>query len=98
MAILRYVFNLAFFAVAFGMTVVWLFTYLENEDSVKVYLKALDFPEGQYPIISFCLRDPFIESKLKRYNETLTGLMYKHFLSGKKSARTRKISILTMLP
>ena len=90
MVILRYFFNLACFAVAFGMTVVWLFTYLENEDSVKVYLKALDFLEGQYPMISFCLRDPFIESELKRYNETLTGLMYKRFLSGKSFSKYMK--------
>ena len=27
-------------------------------------------------MISFCLGDPFIESALKRYNETLTGEMY----------------------
>ena len=90
MAILRYFFNLACFAVAFGMTVVWFCTYLENEDSVKVDLKVLDFPEGQYPMISFCLRDPFIDSKLKRYNETLTGVSYKNFLSGKSFSSNMK--------
>ena len=83
MAILRYFFNTACFLVAFGMTVVWFCTYLKNEDSVKVDLKTFDIPEEQYPMISFCLGDPFIESALKRYNETLTGEMYAHFLSGK---------------
>ena len=90
MIFLRYFFNLACFSVAFVMTLVWFCTYLRNEDSVRVDLKAFDFPEGQYPMISFCLIDPFIEIKLKRYNETLTEEIYKDFLSGKSFSKEMK--------
>ena len=90
MVFLRYFFNLACFSVAFGMTLVWFCTYLRNEDSVRVDLKTFDFSEGQYPMISFGLIDPFIETKLKRYNETLTGELYKDFLSGKSFSKEMK--------
>ena len=98
MGVLRYFFNLACFSVAFGMTVLWFCTYLENEDSVKVYLKTLAFPEGHYPMILFCLCDPFIETELKRYNETLTGEMYKHFLLGNSHNNVLTFAAENILP
>ena len=82
MGFFRYFFNLACFSVAFAMTLVWFCTYLRNEDSVRVDLKTFDFAEGRYPMLSFCLVEPFIDFKLKMYNETLTGEMYKDFLLG----------------
>ena len=35
-------------------------------------------------MLSFCLRDPFVESKLQQYNETLTSKKYKKYLTGSK--------------
>ena len=73
MAILRYCFNLACFSTAFGMTILWVCRYLHDEDSIQLDLKPFDFPQGQRPMLSFCLMNPFIEDKLKEYNDTLTG-------------------------
>ena len=82
MHVLRYFFNSACFAVAFGMTLVWLYTYLQNEDSVRIDLKRFNFPKGQYPMLSFCLIDPFIQSEIKRYKKNLTVKEYKAHLMG----------------
>ena len=82
MVVLRYFFNLACFTIAFGMTIWWLYRYSLDEDIVQFDLKPIDFQEGEYPILSFCLADPFIASKLKKYNETLTVPKYKEILLG----------------
>ena len=83
--ILRYFFNFACITTAFGMTFWWLYRFLKNEDSVQIDVKPLNFQDGLYPILSFCLVDPFIESKLKKYNETLTIAEYKKILLGLSS-------------
>ena len=85
MVVLRYFFNTACFATAFGMTFYWLYRFSRNDDSVQIDVKPLNFQEGQYPILSFCLFDPFIESKIKKYNETLTVAEYKMMLLGLSS-------------
>ena len=90
MVVLRYFFNLACFATAFGMTVLWLYRYSLDEDSVQFFLKPFDFQVGQYPMLSFFLSDPFIESKLKKYNNTLTGEKYKNILRGSTSFNRMK--------
>ena len=85
MIILRYVFNLACFATAFGMTVLWLYRYSLDEDSVQIDLKPFDFQLEKHPMLSFCVINPFNEAKLKAYNETLTGDRYLEILSGSTS-------------
>ena len=82
MVLLRYFFNLACFATAFGMTFWWLYRFSKNEDSVQIDVRPLNFEHGQYPILSFCLIDPFIESKLQKYNDTLNIAKYKEILLG----------------
>ena len=82
MAIFRYFFNFACFSVAFGMTLMWLYRFSLDEDSVQIDFKQLDFQAGYYPMLSFCLIDPFIESRLKEYNATLTVETYIEFLEG----------------
>ena len=82
MVILRYIFNFACFTTAFGMTIWWLYRYSLDEDIVQIDLKPIDFQAGQYPMLSFCVTDPFIESKLKKYDETLTVAKYKDILLG----------------
>ena len=85
MVALRYIFKLACFATAFGMTVLWLNRYSLGEDGIQFDLKSFAFQEEQYPMLSFCLFDPFIESKLKTHNKTLTGEKYKEILHGSTS-------------
>ena len=82
MVVLRYFFNLACFLAAFALTIWWLYKFSLDEDSVQFELKSIDFLDGYNPMLSFCLVDPFIESKLKKYNETLTAKEYKRIIRG----------------
>ena len=82
MVVLRYFFNLACSLAAFALTIWWLYKFSLDEDSVQIELKSIDFLDGYYPMLSFCLIDPFIESKLKKYNETITPEKYKKILQG----------------
>ena len=85
MVILRYFFNLACFIITFGMTVLWLYRYSLDEDIAQFDVRPFDFLEGQHPMLSFCLIDPVIESKLREYNEALTGEKYIQILRGDRS-------------
>ena len=85
MDIVRYCFNIACFAAAFGMTLLWICRYVQDRDSVEVDLKPFDFPIGQYPTLSFCFMNPFIASKLEKYNDNITVDEYKDVLTGKRS-------------
>ena len=80
----RYSFNFGCLCTAFGMSVLWLYRFLLDEDSVKIDLKPFTLFDGQYPMLSFCHEDPFIESKLKEFNNTLSGKQYREFLKGEK--------------
>ena len=62
----------------------------QNGETNDKNLKTFDFAEGRYPMLSFCLIEPFIDFKLKMYNETLTGEMYKDFLLGKSFSNEMK--------
>ena len=91
--VFKYCYTIACISTAFGMTVLWICRYSLDEDSVKIDLKQFQFLEGQYPMISVCLVDPFIESKIKEYNDTLSGEKYRQFLMGERfSIQTRNIS------
>ena len=91
--VFKYCYTIACISTAFGMTVLWMCRYSLDEDSVKIDLKQFQFLEGQYPMISVCLVDPFIESKIKEYNDTLSGEKYRQFLIGERfSIQTKKIS------
>ena len=82
--VFRYCYNIACVATAFGMTVLWMCRYSLDEDSVKIDLKQFHFLEGQYPMISVCLIDPFVESRIKKYNNSLSGEKYRELLIGHK--------------
>ena len=77
MVIIRYCFNLACFSAALGMTVYWLYKYAKNEDLVQINLRPFNtFSEGQYPMLSFCLINPFIDPGLRYLNATITKDAY----------------------
>ena len=91
--VFRYCFTIACITTAFGMTVLWVFRYSLDEDSVKIDLKQFHTLEGQYPMISVCLVNPFIESRIKEYNETLSANKYREILIGDRYYdQTKKIS------
>ena len=86
MVVFRNCFNLACFLIAFGMSAFWLFKYWKDEDLVQVNLKPFETPSNAIgPVLSICFQDPFIESKLKIYNTTLTGQIYHDILAGESS-------------
>ena len=84
MITLRNCFNLGCFLTAFGMTTYWLYMFEKDEDLVQMSLRATEeITEDQYPMVSFCLNDPVIDSNLKHYNDELTGMTYQEILEGK---------------
>ena len=80
--ILRHIFSLACFSVAFGMTVFWFHKFWKDDDLCLVdyvpYQAASDIPP---PMASICFYHPFIESKLEAYNTNQEA--YVNFLQGK---------------
>lgn len=85
MVILRCCFNLACFSTAFGMTSFWLYKYLKDEDLVQVDVKPFEMLlKSQYPMLSFCFWNPFIEQRLKFYNTSLTNQRYLDILKGEE--------------
>ena len=85
MNILTNIFRFACFSVAFGMTIYWCYEFSKDDDLCLVDYKPYDSSLAvDYPMLSFCLRDPFVESKLQQYNETLTSKKYKKYLTGSK--------------
>ena len=83
MNILTKMFRFACFSVAIGMTVYWCYKFWKDEDLCLVDYETYDSSlDVDYPMLSFCLQDPVIESKLQQYNETLTSKKYQNYLTG----------------
>ena len=65
------------------MTVYWCYRFWKDEDLCLVDYKSYDSSlDVDYPMLSFCLRDPFIESRIQQYNDTLTSEKYENYLMG----------------
>ena len=57
--------------------------YLQNEDvSVVKYTTFHSDKDAIYPSLSFCIKPPFLEEKLKEYGEGINMSSYKKFLMG----------------
>ena len=83
--IIKFCFNVACFATAFGMTVLWVYRFHQDEDLCQVDMKQFDMlPEEEYPMLSFCFWDSILESKLKSFNLT-TLESYLDIMTRKKS-------------
>ena len=64
------------------LTIYWTYKYSKNEDTSLVgYTHYLESKSDQYPVLSFCFKNPFLKGKLENHgiNETL----YLEFLKGK---------------
>ena len=84
MILLRYCFNLTCFSIAFGMTIFWIYKFLKDDDLCQVDFKSIEtLTEGNYPMLSVCLWNGFIEHKIRQYNNSLSVQKYKNFLEGK---------------
>ena len=83
--IIKFCFNVACFATAFGMTVLWVYRFHQDEDLCQVDMKQFDMlPEEEYPMLSFCFWDSILESKLNSFNLT-TLENYLDIVTRKKS-------------
>ena len=83
MNILRLCFNLCCFSLAFGMTLFWCYKFWLDEDLCIVDYKTFeDSFDVDYPMLSICLNDPFIESRLRHYDSSLTKARYVETLRG----------------
>ena len=62
----------------------WCFSeYSKNEDVVEVsFKKYAEDEDSIYPDISLCFDNPFVEEKLKSYDNRLTKYHYTFFLTG----------------
>ena len=81
------------------MTVYWFVKYMKDEDGVQVNLNPSEkLTTRQRPLLSLWFQDPFIKSKLHRYDKTLTGKKYNMILRGKVLTMELRRYILTMLP
>ena len=68
------------------MTVYWLYKYLKDEDLAQVDFKRSEsILEANRPMLSFCVWNPIVESKLLRYNGSLKGQNYIEILEGEQS-------------
>ena len=83
MNFLRCLFSIACFSATFGMTIFWCYKFWIDEDYCQVDYKTFESSlDVETPMLSFCLIDPFIESELKKYNESFSFKSYKKFLKG----------------
>ena len=69
------------FSAASGMTIFWCYKFWMDEDLCVVDYKRFESTEEvNYPMLTLCLQNPFIESKLKKYNESFSISNYIKFL------------------
>ena len=58
------------------------YKYLQNEDiSLLKYTRYLKGDNDDYPVVSFCFKDPFLQQRLIEYG--ITEAIYRDFLEGK---------------
>ena len=66
------------------MTIFWFYKLWKDDDLCQIDFKLIEtFTEGNYPMMSVCLWNGFIEHKIRRYNNSLSIEEYKKFLEGK---------------
>ena len=81
---LKHCFSIACFSTALGMTIYWIYKFWKDEDLAQFDLKPFSsFPQGKYPMMSFCFVNPFSTSSLRRYDTKLTKKKYREILRGK---------------
>ena len=63
----------------------WFYKFeIEDRDiGVVDYVSLTDAKEIKFPIVSWCLKKPFIDEKLKATNSSITSTAYGQYLEGK---------------
>ena len=81
---LRYVFHSACWISTASLLCYWIYLFSLDEDICLVdYKKYYYSTDYGFPKLSFCLKDPFSEAKLRSENSELSPKLYSKFLRGK---------------
>ena len=63
----------------------WIYLYtLDNDICIVDFKQYYDTPDHTFPKLSICLKNPFLYSRLRIENSTITPQLYSEFLAGKK--------------
>ena len=78
------VFHFICLLVTLGLGISCLVKYFSNEDLSRVDYRRFHHNslENVYPYFSWCIINPFLESKLKSYGEDINVTSYSYFLQG----------------
>ena len=81
---LKYVYHSVCWTITAFLLCYWIYLfYLDDDICLVDYKKYYDKPHHGFPRLSFCLKDPFIEAKLKSDNPKINAESYSDFLMGK---------------
>ena len=78
------IFHFICLVVTLGLAISCLVKYFSNEDLSRVDYRRFhhNSDENVYPSVSWCIINPFLEDKLKLYNEDFNVTSYSYFLQG----------------
>ena len=63
----------------------WIYLFSLDEDRVLAdYKTYYDTPNNAFPVLSICLKNPFLETRLKDFHANLTILSYLDFIEGNR--------------
>ena len=63
----------------------WLYKFKVEDRDIGVvdYVSLRDAKDIHFPLVAWCLKNPFIEEKLKSKNSSITSTAYRQYLEGK---------------
>ena len=81
----KVLFTVACVIVVAFMVGYWFYKFKVEDRDIGVvdYVPLKDAKEIKFPLVSWCLKDPFIEEKLKAKNSSITSTAYRQYLEGK---------------
>ena len=81
---MQHIFHAACILATIGLQMQCIYNYFLNEDtSVVEYRTFLDPKDSLYPSMSFCIPDPFLESKFQNYGDGINKSSFVKFLQGR---------------
>ena len=81
---MQHIFHAACILATIGLQMQCIYNYFLNEDtSVVEYRTFLDHKDSLYPSMSFCIKDPFLESKFQNYGDGINKSSFVKFLQGR---------------
>jgi hypothetical protein len=79
--VFSYAFNFLCISLTFGLIVFWIYKFTLNEDlSIVEYQEYQKNVNDDFPLLSLCFRNPFVDDKGARMNETTRRHLEKYLL------------------